>query len=61
MAAWNVVGINAVRDLFGTNQPANHKPITHISGSELLGLLAKHGHKARINIAEARAMFPRLS
>ena len=78
----NVVGISAVRDLFGTVQHegamkgilvttatfgsdayefANHKPITLISGAELLGLLAKHGHKARIDIAEARMLIPRLT
>lgn len=76
----NVVGISAVRDLFGTVQHegamkgilvttatfgsdayefANHKPITLISGAELLGLLTKHGHNARIDIAEARALLPR--
>ncbi len=31
------------------------KPITLISGSELLGLLERHGHSAKINLAEARA------
>jgi restriction system protein len=33
---------------------AKGKPITLISGSELLYLLAKHGHKARIDLREAR-------
>jgi restriction system protein len=33
---------------------AKGKPITLLSGSELLYLLDKHGHKARINLAEAR-------
>jgi restriction system protein len=33
---------------------AKGKPITLISGSELLYLLAKHGHKARIDLQEAR-------
>lgn len=34
---------------------AKDKPITLISGSELLGLLERHGHSAKINLAEARA------
>jgi restriction system protein len=33
---------------------AKGKPITLLSGNELLFLLQKHGHKARINLAEAR-------
>ena len=33
---------------------AKGKPITLISGNELLYLLAKHGHKARIDLREAR-------
>jgi restriction system protein len=33
---------------------ARGKPITLLSGSELLYLLQKHGHKARIDLAEAR-------
>lgn len=32
------------------------KPLTLLSGSHLLHLLAKHGHRARIDIAEARRM-----
>jgi restriction system protein len=35
---------------------AKGKPLTLISGSELLYLLSKHGHKARINLKEARLM-----
>ena len=35
---------------------AKNKPITLINGNHLLSLLAKHGHKARINIAEAKKM-----
>lgn len=35
---------------------AKGKPITLISGSELLYLLAKHGHKARIDLREARLL-----
>lgn len=33
-----------------------NKPITLLNGSNLLALLEKHGHKARINIAEAKKM-----
>lgn len=35
---------------------AKGKPITLISGSELLYLLMKHGHKARIDLREARLL-----
>ena len=35
---------------------AKGKPITLLSGSELLYLLQKHGHKARIDLAEARLL-----
>lgn len=35
---------------------AKGKPITLLSGNELLYLLQKHGHKARIDLAEARAL-----
>jgi restriction system protein len=35
---------------------AKGKPITLISGSELLYLLAKHGHRARIDLKEARML-----
>jgi len=35
---------------------ARGKPLTLISGSELLYLLAKHGHKARIDLKEARLL-----
>lgn len=71
----NVVGVAAVRDLYGTivNEGANkgilvstsnygndayefakNKPITLMNGSNLLYLLEKHGHKARIDIKEAK-------
>lgn len=71
----NVVGVSAVRDLYGTvlNEGAtkgilvttadygpdsydfaNGKPITLLNGSNLLHLLEKHGHKARIDIKEAK-------
>ena len=71
----NTVGVDAVRDLYGTviNEGASKgilvttsdygpdsyefakgKPITLLNGSNLLHLLEKYGHKATINIAEAR-------
>ena len=71
----NVVGVSAVRDLYGTllnegamkgilvttsyygNDAYNFaegKPIQLINGAQLLGLLEKHGHKARINLQEAK-------
>jgi restriction system protein len=71
----NIVGVSAVRDLFGTvmNEGAtkgilvttadygkdsydfaNGKPLTLLSGSELLYLLKKHGHRARIDLREAK-------
>ena len=69
------VGVDAVRDLFGTvtHEGANRgilvttsdygadsvsfardKPLTLINGSQLLSLLEKHGHPARIDLNEAR-------
>ncbi len=33
---------------------AKDKPLTLINGQNLLHLLEKHGHSARINIAEAK-------
>lgn len=71
----NVVGVAAVRDLYGTvmNEGATKgilvttsdygsdsysfakdKPITLLNGSNLLHLLEKHGHKAKIDIKEAK-------
>ncbi len=71
----NVVGVAAVRDLYGTvmnegatkgilvttsdygkdsYEFAKDKPLTLLNGSNLLSLLEKHGHKARINISEAK-------
>jgi restriction system protein len=71
----NVVGVSAVRDLYGTlmNEGANRgilvttsqygpdsyefaagKPITLLDGGNLLSLLEKHGHRARIDLAEAK-------
>jgi restriction system protein len=35
---------------------AKGKPLTLISGSELLYMLEKHGHKARIDLKEARML-----
>lgn len=71
----NVVGVAAVRDLYGTvmNEGATKgilvttsdygsdsynfakdKPITLLNGSNLLHLLEKHGHNAKIDIREAK-------
>lgn len=71
----NTVGVNAVRDLFGTvmNEGATKgilvttsdygadaynfaagKPLTLLNGSNLLYLLEKHGHKAKIDIKAAK-------
>lgn len=71
----NVVGVSAVRDLYGTvmNEGATkgilvttatygpdayefvkNKPLTLLSGSELLYLLEKHGHQAKIDLKEAK-------
>jgi restriction system protein len=35
---------------------AKGKPLTLLSGSELLHLLQKHGHRAKINLAEAKRL-----
>lgn len=71
----NTVGVNAVRDLYGTvvNEGATKgilvstadygpdaynfakgKPITLLNGSNLLHLLEKHGHHAKIDLREAK-------
>jgi len=71
----NVVGVSAVRDLYGTTMNegatkgilvttaqfgpdayefAKGKPLTLLNGSNLLHLLEKHGHKARIDLREAK-------
>lgn len=73
----NVVGVSAVRDLYGTvmNEGATKgilvttsdygtdsynfakgKPLTLLNGSNLLALLEKHGHRAKININEAKKL-----
>ena len=72
----NVVGVSAVRDLFGTvmNEGATKgilvttsdygpdayefakgKPLTLLNGGNLLHLLEKHGHRARIDLKDAKA------
>jgi len=71
----NVVGVSAVRDLYGTvvNEGANKgilvttadygpdayefakgKPLQLLNGSNLLHLLEQQGHKARIDLKEAK-------
>lgn len=71
----NVVGVSAVRDLYGTvmNEGATRgilvttanfgpdayefakgKPLTLLNGGNLLHLLEKHGHKAKIDLKEAK-------
>ena len=71
----NVVGVSAVRDLYGTlmNEGANkgilvttsdygpdaykfaaNKPIQLLNGNNLLSLLEQFGHKARIDLKEAK-------
>ncbi|HEY1464738.1 MAG TPA: restriction endonuclease, partial [Terriglobales bacterium] len=36
---------------------AKGKPLTLLSGSELLYLLEKHGHRAKIDLAEAKRIY----
>lgn len=71
----NVVGVSAVRDLYGTTlnegatkgilvttadygpdayEFAKGKPLTLLNGGNLLHLLEKHGHKAKIDLKEAK-------
>ena len=71
----NVVGVSAVRDLYGTvvnegaikgilvttavygpdaYEFAKDKPLTLLNGSNLLHMLERHGHKARIDLNEAK-------
>lgn len=71
----NVVGVSAVRDLYGTvlNEGAmkgilvttsnygpdaykfaKDKPLSLINGNNLLHLLEKHGHRAKIDLREAK-------
>jgi restriction system protein len=51
-------GILITTSNFGTDayKFANGKPLTLMNGANLLSLLAEHGHKARIDLAEARRM-----
>jgi restriction system protein len=51
-------GILVTTATFGSDayEFAKDKPITLISGAELLGILERHGHSAKINLAEARAL-----
>lgn len=72
----NVVGLSAVRDLYGTvlNEGANKgilvttadygpeayefikdKPLALLNGNNLLYLLEKHGHRAKIDLIEAKS------
>lgn len=71
----NVVGVSAVRDLYGTTMNegatkgilvttadfgpdayefARGKPLTLLNGGNLLNLLERHGHKAKIDLKEAK-------
>lgn len=71
----NMVGVSAVRDLYGTvvnegatkgilvstadygpdaYEFAKDKPLTLLNGSNLLHLLEKHGHHAKIDLREAK-------
>ncbi len=73
----NVVGVSAVRDLYGTTMNegatkgilvttsdygpdayefARGKPLTLLNGANLLHLLEKHGHKAKIDLKEAKKL-----
>ena len=73
----NVVGVSAVRDLYGTvmnegamkgilvttssygpdaHKFAADKPLTLLDGGHLLHVLDRHGHKAKIDLAEAKRM-----
>lgn len=53
-------GILVTTSTFGADAYAfvQNKPITLLDGSKLLGLLEKHGYKFRVNLAEARKLFP---
>lgn len=73
----NVVGVSAVRDLFGTTinegatkgilvttanygtdayEFAKGKPLTLLNGGNLLHLLERHGHRAKIDLKEAKIL-----
>lgn len=51
-------GILVTTSSYGTDAYtfAQNEPVTLLNGSELLGLLEKHGYKFRINIVEARKL-----
>lgn len=51
-------GILVTTSYFGNDAYdfANGKPLQLIDGAQLLGLLERHGHKARINLKEAKAV-----
>ncbi len=51
-------GILATTSSYGADAYAfaQNEPVTLLNGQELLGLLAKHGYKFRINLAEARKL-----
>lgn len=53
-------GILVTTSTYGADAYAfvQNKPITLLDGSKLLGLLEKHGYKFRINLAEARKLYP---
>lgn len=53
-------GILVTTSTFGADAYAfvQNKPITLLDGSKLLGLLEKHGYKFRVNLAEARKLYP---
>jgi restriction system protein len=52
-------GILVTTASFGSDayEFAKDKPLTLISGAELLSILERHGHSARINLAEARSLY----
>jgi len=53
-------GILVTTSTFGADAYAfvQNKPITLLDGAKLLGLLEKHGYKFRVNLAEARKLYP---
>lgn len=53
-------GILVTTSTYGADAYAfvQNKPITLLDGAKLLGLLEKHGYKFRINIVEARKLYP---
>src|ERR1700728_1276146 len=52
-------GILVTTASFGSDayEFAKDKPLTLISGAELLSLLERHGHSARIDLVEARSLY----